>query len=190
MQWVCNIALFLVLSGILLEMIADTKYYKFARWVAGVVLLLQFLKPLTETEGMWNRFTAAFWSFDYALGTDRVLEDIYQVNGQAENSVLAVYKENVSLQIKEILKNNGLVLEAAEMEVEDNGKLNYLEVWARYQDKQESELIQIPTVAPVSLSERPKKETVSPLELYIRETLAEFYQVDENKIEVVIQEAE
>ena len=48
MQWICNIALFLVLSGIMLELIADTKYYKFARWVAGVILLLQFFKPLTE----------------------------------------------------------------------------------------------------------------------------------------------
>lgn len=190
MQWVCNIALFLVLSGILLEMIADTKYYKFARWVAGMILLLQFLKPLTETESLWSRFTASFQSFDYALGADRVLEEIYQVDGQAENSVLSVYKENVSLQIDEILKKNGLVLEVAELEVEENGKLKYLQVWARYQDKQETEDIRIPTVVPVNLNERPKKETVSPLELYIRETLAEFYQVDKNKIEVVIQEAE
>ena len=43
---------------------------------------------------------------------------------------------------------------------------------------------------PVNISEVPKKNTVSPLELYIRETLAEFYQTEENKIEVVIQEAE
>lgn len=189
MQWICNIALFLLLSGILLEMIADTKYYKFARWVAGVILLLQFLKPLAEADGVWDRFRMTFQSFDYALGTDRVLEEIYQVSGEAENSVLAVYKENVTVQIGEILKNNGLVLEAAELDVEENGKLEHLEVWARYQDKQVPEIIQIPTVAPVSLTERPKKETVSPLELYIRETLAEFYQVDENKIEVVIREA-
>ena len=98
MQWICNIALFLVLSGILLEMIADTKYYKFARWVAGTILLLQFLKPLTETGGLWERFMAVFQSFDYALGTDKVLEDIYQVNGQTENSVLEKYKETITFR--------------------------------------------------------------------------------------------
>ena len=50
----------------------------------------------------------------------------------------------------------------------------------------------IPTVVPVRLEEKGKKEkkTVSPMELYIREVLAEFYQLEENKIEVVIQEAE
>ncbi len=190
MQWVCNIVLFLVISGILLEMIADTKYYKFARWVSGVILILQFLKPMTEADGLWNRFTAFFQSFDYALGADKVLEEIYQVNGRAERSVLEIYKENISLQIEEILKNNGLILERAEITVEDNGKLNTLEVCARYQDKQNPEEVRIPTVAPVNISEPSKKNTVTPLELYIRETLAEFYQVDENKIEVVIQEAE
>lgn len=190
MQWICNIALFLVLSGILLEMIADTKYYKFARWVAGVILLLQFLKPLAETEEVWNRFTAIFTSFDYALGTDRVLEEIYQVNGQTENSVLETYKENVAAQIDRILRNNGLKLIDTELLVAKDGSLMELKVWAAYEDQQEQTGILIPTVAPVRLAEEQKKKTVSPMELYIRETLAEFYQLEENKIEVVIQEAE
>lgn len=190
MQWICNIALFLVLSGILLEMIADTKYYKFARWVAGVILLLQFLRPLAETENLWERFVAKFQSFDYALGADKVLEEIYQVNGQTEQTVLNKYKESISEQVKEILKKNSLVLESAEFMVAEDGKIMAMQVWARYEDKREPLGIWIPTVAPVNISEAPKKETVSPLELYIRETLAEFYQMEENRIEVVIREAE
>lgn len=190
MQWLCNIALFLVLSGILLEMIADTKYYKFARWVAGVILLLQILKPMTGAEDIWSRFTAIFSSFDYALGTDKVLEEIYQVNGQTESSVLETYKETISDQIDRILRKNGLRLTAAELSVEEDGTLREMQVWAGYLDGKEETKIQIPTVVPVRIGEETKRKTVSPLELYIRETLAEFYQMDENKIEVVIQEAE
>lgn len=190
MQWICNIALFLVLSGILLEMIADTKYYKFARWVAGVILLLQFFKPLTETEEVWNRFTAIFTSFDYALGTDRVLEEIYMADGQTEGTVLETYKEKVALQIDRILKNNGLKLADMELIVEKDGSIRELKVQAVYEDQQEQVEILVPTVAPVKITEKVKKNTVSPMELYIRETLAEFYQLEENKIEVVIQEAE
>ena len=48
MEWIRNISLFLVLSGLLLELIADTKYYKFAQWVAGVILLLQFIQPFKK----------------------------------------------------------------------------------------------------------------------------------------------
>ncbi len=189
MKWICNMALFLMLSGILLELISDTRYYKFARWVTGVIFLMQMLRPFAETGEIWERFASVFSSFHYAVSSDRVVEEIYQVNGQTSGRVLDTYKEALTAQIAEILGKNGLTLAAAEIEVEDNGKISRLNVLAFYQDKkQEETVILVPTVAPVSLSETEKKKTISPMELYIRETLAEFYQVEENKIIVVIQE--
>lgn len=189
MKWICNMALFLMLSGILLELISDTRYYKFARWVTGVIFLMQMLRPFAETGEIRERFASVFSSFHYAVSSDRVVEEIYQVNGQTSGRVLDTYKEALTAQIAEILGKNGLTLAAAEIEVEDNGKISRLNVLAFYQDKkQEETVILVPTVAPVSLSETEKKKTISPMELYIRETLAEFYQVEENKIIVVIQE--
>lgn len=189
MKWICSMALFLMLSGILLELIADTRYYKFARWVAGVIFLTQLLKPFTENGEIGERFASIFSSFHYAVSSDRIVEEIYQADGQTSGRVLTTYKETLTAQIAEILKNNGLILSAVKIEVEDNGKISSLTVLAFYQDqKKEETVIAVPTVAPVSLSEPLKKETVSPMELYIRETLAEFYQVEENKIVVVIQE--
>ena len=64
MQWIRDIALFLVFSGILLETVSDTKYYKFVKWVAGMILLLQFVKPLADTENFGNWFSARLFSFD------------------------------------------------------------------------------------------------------------------------------
>lgn len=189
MKWICSMALFLMLSGILLELIADTKYYKFARWVAGVIFLTQLLRPVTETGETGERFTSMVSSFHYAVSSDRIVEEIYQADGQTSGRVLTTYKETLTAQIAEILEKNGLILSAVKIEVEDNGKISSLTVLAFYQDqKKEETVIAVPTVAPVSLSEPLKKETVSPMELYIRKTLAEFYQVEENKIVVVIQE--
>lgn len=189
MKWICNMALFLMLSGILLELISDTRYYKFARWVTGVIFLTQMLRPFAETGEIRERFASVFSSFHYAVSSDRVVEEIYQVNGQTSGRVLNTYKEALTAQMAEILCKNGLTLAAAEIEVEDNGKISHLNVLAFYQDKrQEETVILVPTVAPVALSETEKKKTVSPMELYIREILAEFYQVEENKIIVVIQE--
>jgi len=190
MQWICNIAMFLVFSGILMELIADTKYYKFARWVAGVILLLQFLKPLTELEGIQGKFDTIFRSFDYALGTDRVLEEIYAVEGQTEHSVLAEYKEGISRQIDGILQKNGLKLVQTELSVEKDGRIQKMWVEAEYLDGTEDRSLRIPTVVPVRIGEETKKPVISPLELYIRETLAEFYQTDENNVIVVIEEAD
>ena len=189
MQWIRDIALFLVFSGILLEMIADTKYYKFAKWVAGMILLLQFVKPFSDTENFGNRLFSGFMSFDYALGTDRVLEEIYAIDERTENSVLTSYKQKVSEQIDGLLRKNGLRLSGVEIMVAEDGTLQKLYVLAVYEDKPEQSDIFIPTVAPVLIGESSKKNIVSPMELYIRELLASVYGMEENNVEVIIQEA-
>ena len=190
MRWICNIAMFLVFSGILLELIADTKYYKFARWVAGIVLLLQFLKPFTELEGIRGKFDAIFQSFDYALGTERILEELYAAEGQVEHSVLEEYKDGISRQIDGILEKNGLKLVQADISVEKDGRIIQMQIEAAYLDGTEERSVRIPTVAPVRIEEKTKKNVVSPLELYVRETLAAFYQLEENKVIVRIEEAD
>ena len=188
MQWIRDIALFLVFSGILLEMISDTRYYKFAKWVAGMILLLQFLKPLAETENFGNRLFSGLMSFDYALGTDRVLEEIYETDEQTENSVLSEYKKKVEEQVDHILKNNGLRLSGTKISVAEDGSLQELFVLAVYEDQREEREILVPTVSPIRLPEPPKQDAVSPMELYIRELLASVYGMDERKVEVMIQE--
>lgn len=190
MQWICNITLFLVLSGILLEMISDTKYVKFARWVVGTILLLQLFKPFAEAEKLWTRFVTVFSSFDYALDNRRVPEELYGVEEQREGAVLADYKERLKKQIDGILQKHGLQLLYADFEIQENGLISKMKLKAVYSDREEVAEIAIPTVSPVNLWNREEDNMVSPLELYIRELLAELYQMEENKIEVVIQEAD
>lgn len=190
MQWICNFSLFFLFSGILLEVIADTKYYKFAKWVTGVILLLQFLQPLSGSEMLGEKFRSVFDSFDYALGSDRIVEKIYQVNEQTEDSVLKAYKESISLQIDRMLQKNGLRLKQAELLVEQDGTLTELRIEAQYLDGTESKRILVPTIMPIEMKDKLKRKTVSPMEIYIRELLAECYQMEQNKIEVVIREAE
>jgi len=189
MHWIRDIALFIVFSGILLEMISDTKYYKFAKWVAGMILLLQFLKPLVNSESFGNRLFSGFMSFDYALGTDRVLEEIYKTDEHTENSVLASYKKKVEEQIAHVLKSNGLRLSGTKISVAEDGNLQELFVLAVYEDNPEEQVILIPTVSPVRLNELPKQDAVSPMELYIREMLASVYGMEKEKVEVMIEEA-
>ena len=189
MQWIRDIALFLVFSGILLEMIAGTKYYKFAKWVAGMILLLQFVKPLTNVEDFGNRLVSGFMSFDYSMDTDRVLEEIYEADKQTESTVLMSYKKKIAEQIDELLRKNGLYLWEVEMMVAEDGTLQKLQVLAFYENKPEQTDILIPTVVPVFIGESPMKHTISPMELYIRELLASVYGMEENNVEVIIREA-
>ena len=191
MEWICSIALFLVFSELLLELISDTKYYKFARWVASVILLLQFIQPFTDIESIWSKFTTSFQAFDYAMKTDNVVEQLYQVGEQTETKVLQSYKMAISEQIEQLLQKHGLQLKQIEVEVGKTGEIVWLNVRAMYEEKEEViQEIKIIEIERIKLEETVKKEVVSPMELYIRDYLSEFYQIDKNKIEVVIQEVE
>ena len=186
MEWIRNISLFLVLSGILLELIADTKYYKFAQWVAGTILLLQFIQPFTNIESLWSKFMVSFQSFDYAMETDKVVEELYKMEEQTENTVLLHYKTVISEQIEQILQKSELQLEQVELEIKQTGEIEWMKVRASYQEKKE--VVKKIEISKIIVEEPIKKERLSPIELYIQDCLAEFYQIDKNKIEVVIQE--
>lgn len=135
-------------------------------------------------------FYTIFGSFDYVLGTDRILEEIYEADKQTEHTVLSEYKAGIAEQMNRILQKNGLKLEQTEVSVAEDGTIEHIWIQAEYMDGTEQKERLIPTVVPVRIGEEPVKKTVSPLELYIREVLAEFYQMEENNVEVVIREAE
>ncbi len=196
MEWLKTIAMYLLLFGLLLEMIEDTKYYKFVKWVAGVILLLQFVRPFAQTQNLWERFQASFLSFDYAMGAERVLEEIYSAGETSQQTVLKTYQEAIYGQIEEILKQYSLELVQASADIGENGEIQKLSVLAAYRTGEEENpgtgRLVIPTVVPVQgmkPEEKEQKKSASPMELYIRDILAEFYRMDANKIEVGIKEA-
>lgn len=190
-EWIKNIAMFLVISGLLLEMIAETKYYKFARWVTGVILILQLIQPFVDTQNLWERFLASFRSFDYAIGSERVLEEIYATTDVSAQSVLKSYRESIIGQVETILNQYSIGLVDTEIEIKEDGTLEWLYVLGEYKTKEEA-FVRIPTVVPVEITKEQWEEeqnVISPMELYLQEILAEFYHVDKNRINVVIQEA-
>ena len=194
LAWIQNLAIYMVISGLLLEMIAETKYYKFARWVVGVMLMLQLMKPVVETGNLWERFLSSLRSFDYALGTERVLEEIYAVEGEQEKSVLESYKKSIELQVEKLLQEHEVSPVYMETEVSKDGTILSLYVCGQYLTEEEKEDgVFIPTVAPVEKIHVTEKENskpnTSPMEIYLCEKLAEFYHVEENKRDVEIREA-
>ena len=191
--WLKDIAMFLVISGLILEVIAETKYERFVRWVVGIILILQLVRPMAETKEIWGRFAAYLQSFDYAVGSEKVLEEIYSVSDEAQQTVLKSYKESVYAQINQLLSRYKVKLLSAQIEVAEDGELLYLKVYAGYDTGKNEEMsgeIKIPMVAPVIVEREEEEEKIAtPMELHIRSVLAEFYQIDENRIEVELKEA-
>ena len=194
-EWIETIAMFLVMAGLLLEMLAETKYYKFVRWVVGVILMLQLLRPFADTQELWERFTASVRSFDYAMGSERVMEEIYAASEGTSESVQNQYKAMLEEQVAKLLQQHEITLRRLETEIGEDGALLRLYVYGQYKTEESDGLVQIPTIepiAPVTITENEEEKEngiMSPLELYLCERLAEFYRIEESRIYVEIGEA-
>ena len=190
MQWVIEIALFLLLSELLLELISDTKYVQYARWVSGVILLLLFVRPFVGETSVSERMEHLIRTFYFRIGTERVPEELYLTEQTMENKVIKQYKQSMEEQITRLLDKSSLRLCETQIQLEEDGEPAFLFVRACYMDGTSNGAeIAVPTIAPVEVGGRTEKNTISPMELYVRELLAEFYQMDVNKIEVVIEKA-
>lgn len=194
LEWIKNIAMFLVAAGLLLEMLAETKYYKFVRWVVGIILILQLMKPFADTQELWERFITGVRSFEYAVGTERVLEEIYGASEEREESVLNKYKGMIEEQVATLLKSHGVTLLCLETEIGTDGTLLNLYVYGQYETEEKERTVIIPTmgpIAPVSITENDENKNgmMSPFELYLCEMFSEFYRIEESRIRVEIREA-
>lgn len=199
LDWIRNLAMFLVFSGLLLEMTAETKYDKFIRYGVGILLLLQVIRPIADAQGLWDKVLTKIQSLEYTVGSEKILDKLYETSELGYQTVEDKYKEAITAQVEKILDRHEIELLYTEIELKEDGSLGRLLVRGEYRtEKKEEGSISIPTVRPIEpvRTEEEREEEIrteeknSPLRLYLRKTLAEFYQVDENRIEVVIQEAE
>lgn len=193
MNYIKEIAFFMVFSGIILELTADTKYHKFSEWVVGLLLILKLIKPWMEHEPIWEQFLYRFASFEYVLGMDEVTEQLFSAEEAVERSVQSAYEETLNAQIEHLLHNSKLTLVAASYEFEERtGELKRMAITAVYQmGREEAEnQIQIRPIENVVIGEREEQqlEVITPMELSIKKMLADFYQLSVDNINVNIRE--
>lgn len=195
LEYIKEIAFFMVFSGILLELTADTKYHKFSEWVVGLLLILKLVKPWMEGEPVWEQFLYRFASFEYALGVDEVTEQLFSAEEAVGRSVQSAYEETLNAQIEHLLHNSRLTLVAASYEFEERtGELKQMAITAVYQmsreEAEEEGQIQIRPIEKVVVGEREEQqpEVITPMELYIKNMLADFYQLSADNINVSIRE--
>lgn len=197
MEYIKQIAFFMVFTGIVLELTADTKYHKFSEWVVGILLILQIVKPWLTKDVVWEQFTYRLASFDYVLGGNETPGSLFAAEEDVERLVRLEYEKTLTAQIGKLLEANKLTLLSASYEMEEaTGELQNITVTAEYQTSPEDSRTQIKVeqmeqVTPVTVGEEAAEEVpevVTPMEVYVKQLLADFYGIPAEYISVKIQE--
>lgn len=197
MDIIRQLAFFMIFSGIMLELVAGTKYQKFVEWVVGLLLILQIAAPLAGEGGLWEKFLYRLRSFEYSIQKEAAFEKIVAGEEQAEASVRAAYESVLEEQLRQLLQKEQLVVEQVKFYFEESGTgLRGLMVLARTEQRKAAEpdgqeRVTIRRIGPVSLEQVPSKteqKLLTPREIYLTKLLSDFYQLSEEHIYVSIQE--
>lgn len=197
MDIIRQLAFFMIFSGIMLELVAGTKYQKFVEWVVGLLLILQIAAPLAKGGGLWEKFLYRLRSFEYSIQQDAAFDRIVAGEEQAEASVQEAYERVLEEQLRQLLQKEQLVVEQVKFYFEESGVgLRGLMVLAATEQKETEEagrqgLVTIRRIGPVSLEQVPSKteqKLLTPKEIHLTKLLSDFYQLSEEHIYVSIQE--
>lgn len=84
-EWIQNIAFFLVVVNVVIQMIPDNSYRKYIRFFMGLLLIVMLSGPIIKAFGMQQKFSEIYTSAEYKQKIKEIEET-------------TKYLENISLE--------------------------------------------------------------------------------------------
>ena len=141
--WMKGIAVFLIFSGILLQILPDEKYRKYVRFILGLILMLLLADPLLRLTRQSDALTEKIRFFTLEQKREELQEEISHAEDAYKKKLEEGYKEILNEQLEELLLEDGYQLMRAEsgisMEENDFGKILFLSLTICRTDPEEEE---------------------------------------------------
>lgn len=199
-EWMRNILIFIIAVTVIFQLLENSSYRKYARFVAGMILILLIVKPLLKVSGKEQGFWYLLGSYDYLFETEDKSAELTGAEEYRNLVILEEYEKALAQQVNQLLNKKGLTLISMDAEFGSNlseidyGALKSLTVVVGYQKEAEAENVSEVTVEQIVIqigeeksSKNPPSDT-SPFALSVKNLLADFYNLDAEHIHITIQE--
>ncbi len=107
-DWVKNIIYFMIFLSVAANLLADTKYEQYIRFFAGVLLILLTVRPILGGLGLEGQIEKLFERFSMEMEVEELKEEMWAMDGQRREMILAQYREAVERDIGEMAAATGL----------------------------------------------------------------------------------
>jgi len=134
LQWVKSIAFFLILSGLVYQMLPDSRFKKYVRFFMGLVLTLMVLSPLLNLWNLENVLVQAAETFSLDRSRLELQAELENGVGEQEAGIQREYQGMIQEKVTGIVAEKGYFVQdfSAELnldpESEDVGKILMMEV--------------------------------------------------------------
>ena len=106
-EWVRNITYYMIFITVAGNLLADSKYEKYLRFFAGMVLILLVLKPLTGGLRLDERIAYLFESITFQKEADDFKEKLWGMEDQRFAQVMGAYEDAVAMDLRGIAGDFG-----------------------------------------------------------------------------------
>ncbi len=117
-EWVCNITYYMIFITVAGNLLADSKYEKYLRFFAGMVLILLVLKPLTGSLRLDERIAYLFESITFQNESGDFKEKLWGMEDERLNQVMGTYEEAVSMDLKGMAEAAGYSCRSVRVSIE------------------------------------------------------------------------
>jgi len=189
LQWVKNIAFFLILSGLVYQILPDSRFKKYVRFFMGLVLTLMVLSPLLNLWNLENVLVQAVETFSLDRSRLELQAELENGVGEQGAGIQREYQGMIQEKVTGIVAKKGYFVQdfSAELnldpESEDVGKILMMEVILSPEDQDT-----VIWIEPVAIG-APGEGEPSSLELpEIRQEIEAYFELEEGVLTLYLKE--
>ena len=199
-NWIRNVVIYMILNAIVMNLLGDKSYKKYVSIVSGMILVLIIISPLMNYMDLEDTLDYYLQANDFAVETSEFKNDLNRMEEAQSDAIFAEYKEKIRLQVDGILQEDKLKLVSFDLTIDkDNksstfGEILYMDIGAEMENsevKEDDPPLSIDKIDIVSIriNEQEEKDTTdppSPMEINIKNKLADFYNIEQVNINISI----
>jgi len=199
-SWIKNIVIYMLLNTIIMNLLGNKSYKKYAGIISGMILVLIVISPLMKLMSLDDNLDYYLRFNEFNIDTIEFQNSLSVVEESQREAVFGIYEDKIIERTRELLMEEGIYPESIRVEIDDDvnsasfGKITGFVIVARQADeagKKKDTRIRIDDieVSRVTVGKRAEgdKRVPSPLEVAMKIKLSDFYKIEQGNINISIQ---
>lgn len=119
-SWVKNIIYYMIFLSVVSNLLADSKYEKYIRFFAGMVLILLVVSPLTGKLRLDEQISSMFRSISLYNDTADLKSQLWEMDGKRLDRIMGKYEEAVEQDVAAMAAADGFACVNARVQIDSD----------------------------------------------------------------------
>ena len=125
-SWVKNIIYYMIFLSVVSNLLADSKYEKYIRFFAGMVLILLVVSPLTGKLRLDEQISSMFRSISLYNDTADLKSQLWEMDDKRLDRIMGKYEEAVEQDVAAMAAADGFACVNARVQIDSKSDRSHV----------------------------------------------------------------